>query len=282
MKKAIVDHYFPGLFPFLRQTQLYHYEKFNSEKGWRFVFGRLPNGQYTYLGEPAESPESITTVRLCVMKDEVEKMTSFGDVRYEYSVPTDFLRLPYVKKYTLYNIRFRMDYSASGFDIESSVPLRAGYYGITKRDPFKRLAEHWSKVKKGEGHLLHKTWRSIIDHGFDACPVFQISGMAGTLDEIYEMEEKVVDSMSLAPKGLNVVPGGYAGIRFLHNLRLLDRVDGVSIEMRDSILEELERSGGSSRCAFYRSGHIRKLSQERTTWVRPHWVNLKQAELETC
>lgn len=158
-------------------------------------------------------------------------------------------------------------------------PLAAGYIGITKRNPFTRLKEHQQSALNGAGYQLHRAWRNLIDSGEKFSVVFQFSGSRKTLAEIYDAEESFVGDLTLTPKGLNAIPGGMAGIRMLHQLRLLDGVHQVTVEQRDEALVKLEREARrpGSPCAHYRSGHLRRLPTGRLIWVSACWVNPERA-----
>lgn len=191
-------------------------------------------------------------------------------------IPTLYLREKSKPLFWLYNIRFQMMLEDEKVDAAGMRPFRVGYFGITKRNVFQRFKEHQSKVTNGTGHILHKAWRGLIKAGVDFHPVIQISGLSQSLSEIYDYEERAVAERSLTPMGLNAIPGGYAGIRMLHQLALLSKQDRVFPDDRDNALELLE-SSDSKKCTHYRSGHMRKLSSGKTTWVSPCWVNLSES-----
>ena len=188
-------------------------------------------------------------------------------------IPTSVLRGKGKPVFWLYNIRFQMLAEDAEVDARGMRPFRVGYFGITKRSVFERFKEHQMKVKNGGGHILHKAWRALIETEMSFHPVVQISATRKNLDEIYEVEEHAVAERSLTPMGLNAIPGGYAGIKMLHQLALLSGNRRVLPEDRDVALENLERSA-AGRCTHYRSGHIRHLPSGKSTWVSPCWVNL--------
>lgn len=99
------------------------------------------------------------------------------------------------------------------------------------------------------------------------------------LQAAYDFEERsVAKSGTLAPGGLNAIPGGMAGIRMMHELRLLNGSSPISLEKRDAAIEKLLTHGATSKATHYRSGHVRKLDGgQRTTWVRSCWVNMAEA-----
>ena len=53
-------------------------------------------------------------------------------------------------------------------------------------------------------------------------------------DEAMFVEERLVER-TLAPKGLNMIPGGFAGMKYLHRLGLLAK-DRVALEDRDEAI----------------------------------------------
>jgi len=182
-----------------------------------------------------------------------------------------------LKEYSIYHIRFKISSDDRRFTEDSVKPLQHGYIGITKRDIMTRLKEHGYKAETNTGSLLHSVWHQLVGQGIAMHPVIQISGSADSLGKIYELEEEAVAKYTLAPMGLNAIPGGMAGIRMMHQLRLLTSTR-VGVKERDAAIERLQRGGfeHGSPCAHYRKGHYRKLPSERLTWVSPCWVNLKE------
>jgi len=182
-----------------------------------------------------------------------------------------------LKEYSIYHIRFKVDSDDKRFTEESVKPLQHGYIGITKRDIMTRLREHGYKAETNTGSLLHSVWHQLVAQGIAMHPVIQISGSADSLGKIYALEEEAVGKYTLAPMGLNAIPGGMAGIRMMHQLRLLNTTK-VGVAERDAAIERLQRGGfeHGSPCAHYRKGHYRKLPSGRLTWVSPCWVNLKE------
>ncbi len=198
------------------------------------------------------------------------------DVPLHYAYDRELL-----KEYSVYHIRFKVSSEDKRFTEESVKPLHHGYIGITKRDIMTRLREHGYKAETNTGSLLHSVWHQLVGQGIAMHPVIQISGTADSLGKVYEMEEEAVAKYTLAPMGLNAIPGGMAGIRMMHELRLLTSTR-VGVKERDEAIERLQRGGfeHGSPCAHYRKGHYRKLPSERLTWVSPCWVNLKEMSVE--
>lgn len=184
-----------------------------------------------------------------------------------------------VKKYVVYHIRFSVYQEETRLTGKDCDPLFHGYIGITKRGYLTRFREHHEKAISNTGYLLHSVWHSLLREGINMNPVIQVGGTADSLKEIYELEEEAVERYTLTPKGLNAIPGGMAGIRMMHELRLLNSTK-VGVDERDNALIALQQKthAHGSPCAHYRRGHMRKLESGKLTYVKPCWVNLKAAE----
>jgi hypothetical protein len=196
------------------------------------------------------------------------------DIPFQYV----FDKLP-IKKYVVYHIRFSVDKNEGRLTEKDCDPLFRGYIGITKRGYMTRFNEHHEKAISNTGYLLHSVWHSLLKEGINMNPVIQIGGTADNLKEIYDMEEEAVDKYTLTPKGLNAIPGGMAGIKMMHELRLLNSTK-VGVSERDAALEALQQRtyAHGSPCTHYRRGHMRKLETGKLTYVKPCWVNLKSSE----
>jgi hypothetical protein len=108
------------------------------------------------------------------------------------------------------------------------------YVGLTKQRWFDRLAQHRSAANCGSNLLFH---RAIRQHGENK--MSHIIAMAGiSYEYAMETEEKFVDKMGLYPKGLNMIPGGFAGLKYLGTLGLAAR----TVEERDEAMDVLVRS----------------------------------------
>jgi hypothetical protein len=184
-----------------------------------------------------------------------------------------------LEKYTLYHIRFSVSDLDTRLTEKDCDPLFHGYIGITKRGYMTRFMEHYEKAKNNTGYLFHSVWHSLMQEGINMYPVIQINGTTETLKEIYFLEEELVREHTLTPMGLNAIPGGMAGIKMMHELRLLNSTK-VGIDERDAALEALQQRthAHGSPCAHYRRGHMRKLETGKLTFVKPCWVNLKSSE----
>lgn len=103
-------------------------------------------------------------------------------------------------------------YSVYYHGIQTDVPLY--YVGLTQQSWYARFNQHIAAAKGNSPLIFHQALREhrdkvmihkVIIHGIDK-------------DSAMDSEEKFVDLMSLYPKGLNMIPGGYAGFRYLGSL----------------------------------------------------------------
>lgn len=121
----------------------------------------------------------------------------------------------------------------------------ARYVGLTSRNWQTRYREHQRDALTGSELLFHTTLASVLPAGGISqagMGVFEIVRRGLTLtseleyvnltfDEAMQVEEKLVER-TLHPAGLNMIPGGYAGLKLLHKLGFLSRAR-ANVEERD-------------------------------------------------
>jgi hypothetical protein len=102
---------------------------------------------------------------------------------------------------------------------------RAGsYIGITRQGWWMRWAQHVNAAERGSPYLWHQAIRSELEQ---ERPFFkhEILECGLPFDEAMNLEEGWVRRHSLKPLGLNMIPGGFAGMRYLHMLGALHQRD---------------------------------------------------------
>lgn len=237
-------------------------------------------GVFDVAGRPQEGLYSSHEVRRYTMPPSVV-FTHYSTRRsplpnYELTVPTGLLLDKSKPRYTLYRVSFGTSISNISILDSTFSAFGSGYIGITKRSPLQRFREHMRDMRSGNGYLFHTSWRALKKLLPEVTPQFTLCYREETLDAIYEHEEAAVARYTLAPKGLNAIPGGKAGLRMLHMLR-----DGRPIPTpgeRDAILRQMaDGRGQGAKTTHYRSGHVRKLADGKKTWVSPCWINLVDA-----
>jgi hypothetical protein len=124
------------------------------------------------------------------------------------------------------------------------------YVGITKRTWQERYRQHCCDAQRGSNLLFHRALRSefckigTIEH------IVERAGL--TEKQAMEIEEKEVEKRSLHslyPTGLNMIPGGYAGLKCVHNFATrtgftvkreltADTVESVLVDVQRHLFEK--------------------------------------------
>ena len=113
------------------------------------------------------------------------------------------------------------------------------YVGITGRNWLLRLSEHIGEMGRGSRKKFHRAWRDSLGMRnvlFVSC----LMDINLTFEDAMKWEEVAVDRFAYGPNGLNMIPGGFKGLRFLHEHRITDRYD-ISLEERDAAISDYLR-----------------------------------------
>jgi hypothetical protein len=110
------------------------------------------------------------------------------------------------------------------------------YVGITTRNWLQRMEEHFQEVQSGSNKRFHAAWRAYTgDAKVMLCSELVV--LNHTYKGIMDWEEDQVDIHMAAGNSLNMIPGGFKGLRFLHEHRLTSRVD-ITLEEREAAITE--------------------------------------------
>lgn len=85
------------------------------------------------------------------------------------------------------------------------------YCGVTKQGWAARWHQHRNTAQGGSPYLFHKAIMACAGWA----DVHQVISYGLDHDTAMNLEEELVDRYSLYPHGLNAIPGGHAGIRYL-------------------------------------------------------------------
>lgn len=111
------------------------------------------------------------------------------------------------------------------------------YCGITSRDWLTRMHEHFREINSGSNKLFHRQWR---EYQGDASVLLNSELIA--VNHSYEgamaWEEWAVDKYMTEGCSLNMISGGFKGLKELHKLGYLSRVESVSQLEREEALEK--------------------------------------------
>lgn len=113
------------------------------------------------------------------------------------------------------------------------------YVGVTGRDWLQRMNEHFNEIKSGSNKLFHQTWREFTGKKNVMLSSELVVG-DHNFEQIMSWEEDFVDRYMEAGVSLNMIPGGFKGMRFLHKHRLING-EKVTLKERDKALVEYQR-----------------------------------------
>lgn len=120
------------------------------------------------------------------------------------------------------------------FDEFNNPISNACYIGITKRGWRTRWAEHIRSANSGSHYRFHQAIRQwsgsakAVSHCIVACGLSERAAMG--------VEEEVIARDTLYPRGLNMVPGGNAGLAYLRKIGAIGARERVSPDDRQDII----------------------------------------------
>jgi hypothetical protein len=123
---------------------------------------------------------------------------------------------------------------------ESGSPLEQWYYiGVTSRNWLLRMEEHLQEMRTGSNKRFHAAWRTYAG---DSRVVLgsELIILNHSFDGIMAWEEEQVDIHMAQSNSLNMIPGGFKGMRLLHEHRLTTSAV-VSLEEREVAVAEYVR-----------------------------------------
>lgn len=103
------------------------------------------------------------------------------------------------------------------------------YVGVTSRNWLIRLKEHLNGISSMSNKRFYKKFREELK-----CPdgvlkiSFELVDIVPTYKSCMDWEEKEVDREYLGIKKLNMIPGGFKGLKLLHRLGYLSRLENLT------------------------------------------------------
>ncbi|EER8886993.1 hypothetical protein F0C35_000099 [Escherichia coli] len=111
---------------------------------------------------------------------------------------------------------------------------RYNYVGITSRNWLVRMSEHIRGIESGENKKFYNAWRHFVkNERVDFMSELLVINQS--YDDIMAWEEARVDIEMAEGRALNMIPGGFKGIRELHKLRVLNKDRPTLKELRSAI-----------------------------------------------
>jgi hypothetical protein len=140
-----------------------------------------------------------------------------------------------ISSVTLSNINIQSD--EHSYVADQSKVNEYYYVGITGRNWLKRMDEHVYEMQRGSGRMFYQKWRESLGiNDFHYVSTLQDVNM--TKEIAMQWEECAVDRYSWGlPGGLNMIPGGEKGLKYLHKLGITDRVN-ISLKEREKAIAE--------------------------------------------
>lgn len=112
------------------------------------------------------------------------------------------------------------------------------YIGITKRNWLERMSEHFAEIRRGSNKTFHAAWRQYVGRS-DVKLTSELVVTNHTFEQIMSWEEWAVDREMEKGTSLNMIPGGFKGMKFLHEHRLTHS-PVVTLEERDAAIANFQ------------------------------------------
>jgi hypothetical protein len=116
---------------------------------------------------------------------------------------------------------------------EGATLVPHAYTGITRQGWQKRYSQHKRDAHSASPYLFHDAIRRFDGNAYRTIHHVLIAGLSER--RAMEFEEHFAEE-TLYPKGLNMIPGGYAGLAYLHKLGALARDQRAPVERRGEIV----------------------------------------------
>lgn len=116
------------------------------------------------------------------------------------------------------------------------------YVGITRRCWKERWNEHLGAARRGSPYLFHSKIREALEKGW--IQEHSVNAVRLSEPEAMNAEELAVADYALYPdnpRGMNMIPGGYAGIKFLYRLGALSPQAVLNPDERPAVIENYLR-----------------------------------------
>lgn len=183
------------------------------------------------------------------------------------------------------------EHNISAMDFAEPQFESISYIGLTSRNWQTRYKEHQRDALTGSELLFHTSLRkvlngdSVVQSGLGSFEVVrkgaallsELEYVNLSYEEAMEVEEKLVER-TLYPKGLNMIPGGFAGLQFLHKLGYLDRTRKVTVDERDRAAAKylLDATSGPHVAPWVKENWAKDEYYEQVIFKRSNTLNREQ------
>jgi len=163
-------------------------------------------------------------------------VAQFEGTAWTISFPLQYIMQRYPK---IKNQHFGYCHKIGLMNDDGSFDKEYCYVGVTGRNWLQRMNEHFNEIKSGSNKLFHQTWREFTGNKNVMLSSELVIG-DHTYEQIMSWEEDFVDRYMDVGISLNMIPGGFKGMRFLHKHKLLNS-DSVTLKERDKAIIEYYR-----------------------------------------
>jgi hypothetical protein len=116
------------------------------------------------------------------------------------------------------------------------IATQKNYVGITKRSWLKRMSEHIYEVESGSNKKFHSAWREFKGDK-DVLYTSELIVVNQDYEQVMKWEEYIVDQQMALGTSLNMIPGGFKGVKFLYKHKIISS-DNPPLEERDLAVEK--------------------------------------------
>lgn len=160
----------------------------------------------------------------------------FEGTTWTISFPLQYIMQGFPK---IKNQHFGYCHKIALFNEDESFDKEYIYVGVTGRNWLQRMNEHFNEIKSGSNKLFHQTWREFTGKKNVMLSSELVVG-DHSFEQIMSWEEDFVDRYMEAGVSLNMIPGGFKGMRFLHKLRLT-KSERVTLNERDKAIVDYQQ-----------------------------------------
>jgi len=203
---------------------------------------KSPEVRINFMRQPAEFGNQQGNSNHMVVSLTLSKIKQFFIVPLPLVLATFEARVCKPNTYQVYEHNLIRNKEADMKTYENYVAESAQYIGITSRTWQERAQEHSYAARRGSYLLFHRALRGDLFDVYGQEHIVLRAGLSRSdalrIEEI-EVEERTLNASH--PNGLNMIPGGEAGLRFLSSMTKR-APSSINLEKTDDLLEAVVNS----------------------------------------
>lgn len=180
-------------------------------------------------------PMALSVLRSKAKRDEIGETFRMASTPAQlFSIPLPLMLKPHAQRF--HSHRFTLYQHIFGNQHEYPVD-GAFYIGITSREWQRRWREHWAAIQRGSKLKFHQEYRDRVASKNLTFVHHKVMGVAPSLERLQEMEEFFVEGHWEDQRLLNMIPGGKAGLAYLHRYNIIRKAKDQGPEDVEKTLE---------------------------------------------